>query len=200
MSEQDGDGGILISAAVVISLAVHTRGVGDIGATASAQAAIYQAIVFNGKVSINGETPAYSGFTITARIGDKWESTPVTVGADPEKLFAYAHLIVNPDPALDLFGSQIEFWLDGEVRSTTTNWYAVIDDFAAEVCIDSTWTFPILRDLDLDFPYLPAATPSPTPTPHETIEPPPIPERFPPLIINGTVAIDGRSRIVRIRH
>ena len=183
--------GILISAAVAISLAVLTRGGGDIGANASAQAAVYQAIVFNGKVTINGETPAYSGFTITARIGDKWESPPVVVGSMPEKPSQYAHLIVVPPPELDVIGSQIEFWLDGEVRSTTTNWYAVINDFTAEVCIDCTWTFPILRELDLDFPYLPAATPSPTPTPHETSEPPPLPERFPPLVINGTVAIDG---------
>ena len=147
-------------------------------------------------MTINGETPAYTGFQITARIGDKWESPPVVVGAIPNKPFKYAHLVVVPPQELDLFGSQIEFWLDGEVRSTTTNWYAVINEFADEVCIDCTWTFPILRQLDLDFPYLSAATPSPTPTPHETIEPSPLPERFPPLVINGTVMIDGQSPAV----
>ena len=37
----------------------------------------FPAIVFNGHVTINGEQPTYSGFRITARIGDKYESAPV---------------------------------------------------------------------------------------------------------------------------
>ena len=177
----------LAALAAVIAIALTGRDYDGV----QAQPLLPPAIVFNGSVTINGETPAYSGFQIIARIGDKWESPPAVVGALPDNPSQYAHLIVVPPPELDVIGSQIEFWLDGEVRSTTTNWYAVINEFAAEVCIDCTWTFPILRELDLEFPYLPAATPSPTPTPHETIEPPPLPERFPALVINGTVAIDG---------
>ena len=184
--------GVLISAAVVISLAVLTRGAGDNAATASAQAAIFQAIVFNGSVTVNGETPAYTGFQITARIGDKWESPPAVVGALPDNPSQYAHLIVVPPPELDVIGSEIEFWLDGEVRSTTTNWYAVINEFAAEVCIDCTWTFPILRQLDLDFPYLPDVTPSPTPTPHESLEPQPVAQGDTALVFHGNVTINGR--------
>ncbi len=124
----------------------------------------FPAIVFNGEVTINGETPAYSGFEITARIGDKWESHPVVVGALPDKPAHYAHLVVAPDTELDLIGSQIEFWLEGQILSTTTNWYAVINEFSGEVCGGCTWTFPILRRLDLDFPNLPEATPTLTPT------------------------------------
>ena len=124
----------------------------------------FAAIVFNGNVTINGETPTYSGFQITARIGDKWESPPTTVGSLPDKPSQYAHLIVAPDQELDLIGSQVEFWLEGQVLSTTTNWYAVINEFSGEVCGGCTWTFPILRELDLDFPNLPEATPTVTPT------------------------------------
>jgi hypothetical protein len=124
----------------------------------------FPAIVFNGEVTINGEIPAYSGFQIIARIGDKWESPPVVVGTLPDKPAHYAHLIVAPDPDMDLIGSQIEFWIEGQIISTNTNWYAVINEFSGEVCGGCTWTFPILRKLDLDFPNLPEATPTLTPT------------------------------------
>ncbi len=125
---------------------------------------ILQAIVFNGNVTINGEQPAYSGFTITARISDKWESPPVVVGSLPDRPSQYAHLLVAPEKELDLVGSQIEFWLDGQVLSTTANWYAVINEFSNQICGGCTWTFPILRQVDLDFPNLPEATPTVTPT------------------------------------
>ena len=124
----------------------------------------FPAIVFNGKVTINGEIPTYSGFRITARIGDKWESPAAVVGALlPDKPAHYAHLIVAPDSKLDLTGSQIEFWLEDQVKATTTNWYAVISQ-RGEVCGGCTWTFPILRELHLDFPNLPEPTPTVTPT------------------------------------
>ena len=125
---------------------------------------VFPAIVFNGDVTINGEQPAYSGFEITARIGDKWESPAVVVGSLPDRPSQYAHLIVAPPSELDLIGSQIEFWLEGQVLSTSTNWYAVINEFSGEVCGGCTWTFPILRELNLDFPNIPEATPTITPT------------------------------------
>ena len=106
----------------------------------------FAAIVFNGNVTINGEQPAYSGFQITARIGDKWESPPSVVGSLPDKPSQYAHLIVappGPPEGPDLIGSEIEFWIEGQVRSETTNWYAVINEFSGEVCKGCTWTFPI---------------------------------------------------------
>ena len=125
---------------------------------------VFPAIVFNGNVTINGEQPAYSGFQITARIGDKWESPTVVVGGLSDRPSQYAHLIVAPPEELDLIGSEIQFWLEGQVLSTTTNWYAVINEFSGEVCGGCTWTFPILREVDLDFPSLPEATPTITPT------------------------------------
>ena len=154
----------------------------------------FPAIVFNGKVTINGETPTQSGLQIIARIGDKWASEPVVVGADPSNPFEYAHLVVAPPTELDLFGSQIEFWLNDEVKSTVSSWYAVLD-FYGEACTDCTWTFPILRQLDLDFPHLPhaSATVEPTPTPFDDLEPPPLPIGFPPLVFRGAVTIDNQT-------
>ncbi len=159
----------------------------------------WPAIIFNGNVTVNGETPAYTGFQITARIGDTWESPPVVVGTDPANPFQYEHLIVYPPFQLDLTGSEIEFWLNGEIRSTVTNWYAVVDVFSGEVCTECTWVTPLLRQLDLDFPVLPSAVPTtepapvPTPTPSDDIEPPPIPLGFPDLVFRGVVTIGGET-------
>ena len=140
---------------------------------------VFPAIVFNGTVTINGEQPAYSGFQITARIGDKWESPAVVVGGLPDRPSQYAHLIVAPPENLDLIGSQIEFWLEGQVLSSTSNWYAVINEFSGEVCGGCTWTFPILREVNLDFAHLPEATPTITPTPT------PSPELLRPAFFSG---------------
>ena len=123
-----------------------------------------EAVIFNGRVTINGETPAYSGFEITARIGDVWESYPVTVGADPNKPFEYANLGVAPPHELDLIGSEVEFWLEGQVKSSVKNYYAIVNEFTGEVCFECTFVFGIVRELDLDFPSLPDPTPTPIPT------------------------------------
>ena len=136
----------------------------------------------------NGKTPTQSGLQITARIGDKSESNVVPVGTDPSKPFDYAHLVVAPPTALDLFGSQIEFWINGEVKSTVSSWYAVLDVYG-EACINCTWTFPILRQLDLDFPDLPEATP----TRFDGLEPPPFPIGFPPLVFRDGVTINNET-------
>ena len=134
-----------------------------------------EAVIFNGRVTINGETPAYSGFEITARIGDAWESYPVTVGADPNKPFEYANLGVAPPHELDLIGSEVEFWLEGQVKSSVKNYYAIVNEFTGEVCFECTFVFGIVRELDLDFPSLPDPTPTPIPTATNTPEPPPSP-------------------------
>ena len=118
------------------------------------------AIVIKGDVTVNGEPPAYSGFRITARIGDVWESHPVTVGTVPDSPFGYVHLLVAPPMELNLFGSQIEFWVNGEIKSTTTSYYAVLSQLAPQP--DLTWSFPIQRRLDLDFPNLPDPQPNAT--------------------------------------
>ena len=111
--------------------------------------------MFDGSVTINGEPPTRAGLWITARIGDAWESPSVTVVRLPGKPTDYVHLLVIPDPIVGLFGSQIEFWLNGEVPATTTSWYAVVDEISGEVCEDCFWWYPIVRRLDLDFPHLP---------------------------------------------
>ena len=84
-----------------------------------------QALVFNGDVTIGGSAPSRQGYTITARIGRHWESTavPVGVGGGCGNM-RYEHLIVAPPEELDLLGSQITFWLNGQVRSEVYDWYA----------------------------------------------------------------------------
>ena len=117
---------------------------------------IWRAIVFSGEITVAGEPLYEPGLQLTARIGDKWETCPVEPQPDGEGGSSYADLVVAADPALDLIGSQIEFWLNGEVAAHTTDWYAVILD-----CLDCVWTFPVLRVVALDFPSLTAVEPPP---------------------------------------
>ena len=118
---------------------------------------VFRALVFNGDVTIGGSAPSRQGYTITARIGDLWESTAVPVGVGHGcGSGRYEHLIVDPPEDLDLFGSQITFWLNGQVLSGVIHWYTVFDhrnppDFYGHM----TWTFPLLRQVDLEFPALP---------------------------------------------
>ena len=158
---------VVLAAAALLTLGitlVATRDGQQLQAQNPGVPPIFPAIVFNGNITINGEQPDYSGFKITARIGSKYETAPVIVGSLPNKPFSYAHLVVAPDPDLDLVGSEVEFWLEDAVKATTTNWYAVIDQYSNEICPGCRWTFPILRPLDLDFPNLPEPTPTVTPT------------------------------------
>ena len=78
----------------------------------------FPALVFNGDVTIGGSAPSRQGYTITARIGRHWESTavPVGVGSGCGNM-RYEHFIVAPPEDLDLIGSQITFWLNGQVQS-----------------------------------------------------------------------------------
>ena len=115
-------------------------------------------LVFNGDVTIGGRAPSRQGYTIRARIGDDWESTAVPVGVGGgcgNK--RYEHLIVAPPGELDLFGSQITFWLNGQVRSGVDDWYTAIDyRYPYDIPgADLPWTFPIPRQVDLEFPALP---------------------------------------------
>ena len=115
------------------------------------------ALVFSGDVTIGGSAPSRQGYTITARIGQNWESTAVPVGVGGGcGSMRYAHLIVAPPEELDLFGSQIDFWLNGQVLSEAYDWYHHID-FRDPVGYptDIQWSFPVLRRVDLEFPALP---------------------------------------------
>ena len=119
---------------------------------------VFRALVFNGDVTIGGSAPGRQGHTITARIGDLWESTAVPVGVGHGcGSGRYEHLIVDPPEDLDLFGSQITFWLNGQVRSGVDDWYTAIDyRFPYDIPgADLPWTFPIPRQVDLEFPALP---------------------------------------------
>ena len=119
---------------------------------------VFRALVFNGDVTIGGSAPGRQGHTITARIGDLWESTAVPVGVGHGcGSGRYEHLIVAPPGELDLFGSQITFWLNGQVRSGVDDWYTAIDyRYPYDIPgADLPWTFPIPRQVDLEFPALP---------------------------------------------
>ena len=80
--------GVVVSLAAVAAVgAIALSGRDDRGAQAQQLVPPpFPAIIFNGNVTINGETPAYSGFVINARIGEKWKSPPVVVGSLPENL------------------------------------------------------------------------------------------------------------------
>ena len=118
---------------------------------------LLKALVFNGDVTIGGNAPGRQGYMITANIGRYWESTAVPVGVGRGcGSMRYAHLIVAPPEELDLFGSQIDFWLNGQVRSEVYDWYHHID-FRDPVGYPAVvqWTFPTLRQVDLEFPAVP---------------------------------------------
>ena len=115
-------------------------------------------LVFNGDVTVRGNAPSRQGYTITARIGDYWESTAVHVGIGSGcGSMRYADLFVAPPEELDLLGSRIQFWLNGQVRSGADDWYTAIDyRYPYEIPgADLSWTFPIPRQVDLEFPALP---------------------------------------------
>ena len=141
----------------------------DDASVASVAASGIGSIIFVGEITVNGEIPTRTGFELTAKIGDEYESLPVIVGdcADDQSN-RYCHLmVVAPD---DLIGSEIEFWLDGQVKSTHINYYGVIREDGT-LC-ECGFVFPIPRYADLDFPYLPESTPTSAPMPTADPEPP----------------------------
>ncbi len=123
-------------------------------------------IIFDGQITVNGQPPDDTGFQLLARVGD-WVSRPVVVGRLPENPSKFYHLIVNP-PHEGHKGQQIEFWVADE-KSTTTDYYAVITELKGEVCFGCPFTFPVRRELTLDFARIPAPetpdAPAPTSTP-----------------------------------
>ena len=119
---------------------------------------LLKTVVFNGDVTIGGREPARQGYTITATIGRHWESTAVPVGyGEGCGDMRYTNLIVAPPEELDLIESQIQFWLNGQVRSGVNDWYTAIDyRYPYEIPgADVQWHFPTPRRVDLEFPALP---------------------------------------------
>ena len=103
--------------------------------------------------------------TLSAKIGD-WVSSSVTVGQETLDLNGFKNLTVNAPQ--ELVGSQITFLLDGSVESTTTDYYAVINDDGS-VCASCPIDFPQFReDFTIDFPSRPAGQPV-EPAPGEPI-------------------------------
>ncbi len=142
----------------------------------------FQTVIFSGEVTVNGESPNYTGFKLTARIGDDWESAPVIVGERADQPNKYYHLIVNPP--VDAVGKTIEFWIDDQVKSTHLDFFAVVQA-NGNVCRGCTFSFPIIRVANLDFPNLPQPTPTitPSPTPTEVI--------LRPSFFSGAAIISG---------
>ena len=107
-------------------------------------------VVFNGDVTIGGELPSRQGYTITVTIGRYWESTAVPVGVGGGcGSMRYAHLMVAIPEELIWDGSQIEFWLSGQVMSAVYHWYSPTDYRYTSNIGD----FPFLRRVNLGFPH-----------------------------------------------
>ena len=100
---------------------------------------------YSGTATIEGEPAnAADGMTIVARVGDEYESEPVTVSGG-----MYSDLSVSRD--VSLTGKTINFFLDGVVQAKETDTV-------------SAGMFPQVRDnFTLTFPNLPQPTPTPTP-------------------------------------
>ena len=118
-------------------------------------------VSFSGDVTVNGAPATAQGLTIVARVGDAWKSDPVNVVDG-----TYLGLNVFPDRSE--LGNVITFWLNDEVQSTATDYFARKE--GEEWQLTQDFFLPQVRVLDLDFPSLPSGTPStdtgsPTPTP-----------------------------------
>lgn len=156
---------MVVAAAAILS--VIATGVLAIQERAEAQGLPeLRTAIYQGDVTINGE-PAPNGFELTAKIrGDSGEviytSPPAIVGKSVDS--RYTALVVGP--ARDAEGRTIEFWLDDQVISTDVSVFAPL--LGGRVCLGCSWTLPLLRTLDLDFPSVPVATPTPSPSPTPT--------------------------------
>ena len=139
-------------------------------------------IIFDGTVTVNGEQPEFTGFQLIAKVGD-WVSRPVIVGQRPDHRNKFYHLIVNP-PHEGHKGRVIEFYI-AEEKSSTTDYFAAIQELTGEVCPGCPFTFPIRRSVDLDFARIPPNTPTPTTTPTAT------PHIVRPAFYSGTVRSGG---------
>lgn len=147
--------------AAVITLAAS--GIFASGDRAEAQGLpALRTLILQGSVTIGGQ-PSPDGFKLTAKIRDSqgeiaYESPPVIIGETSAG--RYSTLVIGP--AEELEGRVIEFWLDDQIISTDTDVFAPF--LGSNVCLGCSWTLPILRVRDLDFPTAPIATPTPTPT------------------------------------
>ena len=115
------------------------------------------ALIFNGDVTIGGSAPSRQGYQLQQELARTGNQPRARRRWKRLREHAHAHLIVAPPEELDLFGSQIQFWLNGQVLSEVYDWYSQYDfrylqEFPGT---DPQWIFPILREVDLEFPALP---------------------------------------------
>lgn len=140
-------------------------------------------IIFHGTVTVDGAVPEFTGFQLYARIGEDWTSLPVTVGLQLGKPNHFSHLIVNP-PHEGNKGRQIEFYVADE-KASTFDFFATYEPITGEVCPGCELSFPITREVEIDFARIPppTATPTTTPSPTEFV--------VRPAFYSGTVRAGG---------
>ena len=120
------------------------------------------AVIVSGWVTINGSSVGAEGATLTAKVGDFVSSGVVIGGTDNADPNGFKDLTINaPKEAI---GSEIEFYLNGTIKSTTVSYYA-ISNTDGSLCLQCDFDFPDIReDVTLDFPSAPTG-PAPTNTP-----------------------------------
>jgi len=129
---------------------------------ASAQTDIptLQALIFQGDVTVEGQ-PELSGWTITARIGDSYESrSAVRTGS---------RYTLQVGPAPELIGQPIQFWIEGQFKASEVGQVFVARSASGAQCPSCAWIVPPILSVDLAFDSAPVPTPTPTFTPTATV-------------------------------
>ena len=135
------------------------------GQVQSQQPPPFSAVIYDGWVTVTNDPTGLEGFTLSAKVGD-WVSESVTIGDGTPDLNGFKNLTVNPPS--ELIGNQVTFLLNGEVESTTTDFYAVIADDGS-ICTSCPIDFPQFRfEFEIDFPSRPTGGPVATQPPAET--------------------------------
>ena len=109
-------------------------------------------LAIRGKVTVDDRPPTNLDSSITARIGDIWESFPVKTSDFNDGLF----LVIAPPGYLsyNLLGSKIEFWLDGREVSPDFSYYGQINEFTGEI-LPRLAPWVTLRDITINFSSFP---------------------------------------------
>ena len=129
----------------------------------------FSAVIYDGWVTVANDPTGLQGFALSAKVGD-WLSESVTIGDGTPDLNGFKNLTVNPPP--ELIGNQVTFLLNGEVESTTTDFFAVIADDGS-ICTSCPIEFPQFRfEFEIDFPSRPTGGPVATQPPAATPDQP----------------------------
>ena len=122
---------------------------------------LLSAVIYDGWVTVGSDPLGLTGLTLSAKVGE-WVSESVTIGEGTPDLNGFKDLTI--EPPRELLGGQITFLLGGTVEATNTDYYAIILDDGS-VCTTCEITFPIFREINLDFPSRPTGAPvSPQPS------------------------------------